>query len=614
MSSSTPPPLAPSPPDIPGLELQEAIGEGGTSVVYRAVHRTLQRTVAVKLMRGAPDGPPGPDWLRESRLLASLAHPHVVAIHDAGQAGGHSYLVLEYAAGGALRARMTPDRPWPLAEAAALLDRIARALAHIHGRGVLHLDLKPENILYAADGRIKIADFGLAVPHADATALAGGRRFQGTLDYCAPESRSGLAPDGRFDVFSLAAVAYELLTGRVPGRVYVPASRRNPGLPAALDDVLRRGTARNPDERYASVEEFRRALAAACRPPAGRVPLRLLGVLAGLAALVVVPLVAHIWQPTPPQLASAPPPDADRPDRLVVLYDQPDDLSYFAAVGGGELAGEPAVPVERVRVENPPSAFPAGLPLPVWPTPRPVLVVRSPRAWGFVYPFRDRSLGWRVVAGWPDLLRAVVPPDRNLVRAGGFDGDCLAKNHGGDLWRVGDAAGWDATRQITLDRPADQPVNPCLLLTGLSPARDKGLLGCYQPLRQGPPPGATLVLRYRAKSLHGKGSLAVYAGMPAPLPEGEAGPAAARIRAAGTRLPPGPGDPGPDRWLYRSPTWVVPPTEWQTYLVVLECPPFPTQALHRNLVIDLGATGPAAGDQVRVDDVELFVWPPGGAP
>jgi len=88
---------------------------------------------------------------------------------------------------------------------------------------------------------VKITDFGLSVPHDDANALLGSRRFQGTLDYCAPEYRSGLALDGRYDVFSLATLSYELLTGRLPGRVYFPASRRNPRLPAGLDDVLAAG-------------------------------------------------------------------------------------------------------------------------------------------------------------------------------------------------------------------------------------------------------------------------------------------------------------------------------------------------------------------------------------
>jgi serine/threonine protein kinase len=616
------PAVARHPASIPGLDLQEKIGDGGASAVYRAIHRNLQRTVAVKLLQSAVDETATiPAWLRESRLMASLAHPHVVAIYDAGQADGHTYLVMEHMAGGSLRTRMIPDRPWTFTEAMPFLDCVARALEHIHAQGVLHLDLKPENILYTADGQVKITDFGLSVQHADASALLGGRHFRGTLDYCAPEYRAGLALDARYDVFSLATLAYELLTGRLPGRVYLPASRRNPRLPGALDDVLRRGLARDPAERYASVAQFRQALNSADHTTQPRISLRTVGVLAALAALVIVPLVAYNWKPTAQQPPDAPSewpvveaPAREKPDRLVVLYDKPEDLSLVAGEDGAELASGSGVRVERVQIQKPPRNVPAGLPLPVWPTPRPVLVIHSPHTWGFVHPLQDRLLGQKIVKHWPELLELVVPPEKNLVRVGGFDGNCLATNHGGSLWRTGDSESWNATRRITLDRPQDRWDNPALLLTNLDHTQSRKLLGCYQPLTQGPPPGAVLVLRYRARSLHGRGSLAVYAAMPVAIPEGGTGPVAGRIRDVATPVIPESGEPAANWWLYRSPAWVVPSTEWQTYLVITECPPFSTRALSRNLVIDLTATPPTATDQVWVDDVELFVWPLGNKP
>ena len=602
MSNASPDQTA-SLPHIPGLEPQEKIGEGGMGVVYRALHLALRRAVAVKVLRG--EAAAGPDWLREARLMASLAHPYVVTIHDAGQAEGHNYLVMEYMAGGSLRSRLIPGRRWPVVQAVPVLDRVAQALDHIHEQGILHLDLKPENILYSADGHIKITDFGLSVPRAGVTALLETRGGQGTADYCAPEQRSGLGLDARCDVFSLATMAYELLTGRLPGRVYVPASERAPGLPAALDDVLRRGLARDPKDRYESVAQFRQALADACRPTGVRARTRLMVAGAALTALGAA-LFALNGRQTGTTTAVPPP---ERPTHSWVLYDRPGDLSLFAGEDGGEWAGGSDVAVERVRVENPRQALPPELPLPVWPTPRPVLVVRSPNAWGFVHPLQDPTLGRRVLENWSALLEAVVPPEKNFVKAGGFDGDCLATNHRGHLWRVGDAADWNAERQITLDRPGDRPDNPALRLTRRDPAGGKGLLGCYQPLARGPGPGAVVVLRYRARAEQGNGSLAVYAGMPVVIPDGEAGPAAARIRALGSPLPPGPDDPTPNRWLYRSPAWVTPSADWRTYLVIAQHPPFSPQVIHRNLVIDLAATG-----EVWVDDVELFVWRPGGAP
>lgn len=604
------------PPNIPGLELQELIGTGGTCTVYRAVHLNLQRTVAVKLLPlPLGEAETGPAWLQESRLMASLAHPHVVAVYDAGRVEGHTYLVMEHMAGGSLRARMTPGRPWELGAVVPLLDCVALALEHIHARGVLHLDLKPENILYSAEGHPKISDFGLSVQHTEAGARLGDRGFRGTLDYCAPEYRTGLGLDARHDVFSLATVAYELLTGRVPGRVYFPAARRNPRLPVALDEVLRRGLARDPDERFATVAEFRQALSAAVRPAGSRVPRRAVLASAALAAPVLASVAAYVWWRSARSGVTDPPPDApvpalETPDRLAVLYDKPADLDL---VLGADLEKSSGVRAERFRFEQPAPDIPTGIPLPVWPIPRPVLVIRSPRAWGFVHPLRDGSLGQQVVARWHDLLHRTVPPDQNLVRASGFDGDCLALHHGGALWRAGRTDDWHATRLISIDRPRDRPNNPALLLSNMDPARSRTLIGCYQPVAQAPP-GSVLVLRYRARSLHGRGSLAVYGAMPVAIPEGDTSPGAVRIREFATPLPPEAGESDRNCWLYRSPAWVVPTTEWRTYVVVTECPPFPTRALSRNLVIDLTATAPSAADQVWVDDVELFVWQLGNKP
>lgn len=309
-----------------------------------------------------------------------------------------------------------------------------------------------------------------------------------------------------------------------------------------------------------------------------------------LVAAVAVGLIVAGRKSLPPP--PPPPPLAERPTRLWVLYDQPDDLTLFE--------GEPAA--ERVRVETPPQRLPPDLPLPLWPAPRPVLVVRSATAWGFVHPFHDRALARRVVEHWPELLGAVVPPERNFVAAGGFDGDCLAADHRGDLWRVGDTAGWDENRRIDVDRSAD----PALRLSSLDPAR-QALFGAYQPLARGPAAGAVVVLRFRARGQAGTERLAVYAGLPLDL-GGNAGPAAARVRGSGKELPPEPRGPA-DGWVYRCPAWVAPGRDWQTYLVVTEVPPFEPLTRHRNLVVDL-----AGGGRAWVDDVELFAWQPGGAP
>ena len=263
-----------SPVAMPGYDLLDKIGEGGMGQVHRATQLSLGRTVAVKFLNplsGACDD--RSPFHRESRLMAALAHPHVVTIYDCGQTAGRPYLVMEYIDGATLRSRMQPGRPWSIAEAAPVLDAIAQALSYIHEQGILHLDLKPENVLCTKNGTIKITDFGLAAPHVDVRTLAELGLAQGTIDYCSPEQRHGLPLDQRSDVFALAAVAYELLTGRLPGRVFFPASRYNRSLPRAVNEVLRRGLARHRDERPASVQEFRQALMRALgwrKPSSGR--------------------------------------------------------------------------------------------------------------------------------------------------------------------------------------------------------------------------------------------------------------------------------------------------------------------------------------------------------
>jgi serine/threonine protein kinase len=258
--------MAPTSIEIPGYKVLDKIGEGGMGEVHRATQLSLQRLVAVKFLNPlTPDQPGLTTFERESRMMAAMAHPHVVTIYDCGQVRGKNYLVIEYLSGSTLRSRLRPGEPWPAAQAASVLDAISSALSFIHARGVLHLDLKPENVLCADDGRIKITDFGLASARVDARTMVEQGIARGTLEYCSPEQRYGLPLDERSDVYSLAAVAYELLTGHPPGRVYLPATKENPALPPALDPVLRRGLARDPDDRYASIEEFHNDLARALR-------------------------------------------------------------------------------------------------------------------------------------------------------------------------------------------------------------------------------------------------------------------------------------------------------------------------------------------------------------
>ena len=245
-------------PALSGYEVLEKIGEGGTGEVFRARQLSLGREVALKLLRPPLAANP---WCLEPKVMASLSHPNVVAVHDFIQSPSSVFLVLEYIAGMSLRGLLVPGEPWPAERALPILNAAASALTFIHQRGLLHLDLKPENVLCGPGGQpIKIADFGLARPQSDGQSRIALDSAQGTFDYCAPEQRFGLGVSVRTDLFALATIAYELLTGKLPGRVYLPANQRNPLFPAAIDDVLRPALARHPEDRTATVAEFQRGL------------------------------------------------------------------------------------------------------------------------------------------------------------------------------------------------------------------------------------------------------------------------------------------------------------------------------------------------------------------
>jgi eukaryotic-like serine/threonine-protein kinase len=281
-------------PTIPGCEILRPLNEGGMGRVYLARQQALKRLVCVKVL-SIPEHEDADlcrsRFNREAELLASVSHPHILSIFDFGTTSdtGLPFLVTEYIEGGDLRRFMTAGQPMPVAEARSIILQVGEALMYLHARGILHRDLKPENILMPTSSLVKVGDLGIAVLQEEAGILTKSSRGMGTIGYVSPEQQYALKVDERTDQYSLAAMTYELLTGRRPLGLFPPPSRSNPRLSRELDRVILRGLSEEPKDRFADVQDFVTALdRAVVSPPrkALKLSLSLLGSCAVLLAAV----------------------------------------------------------------------------------------------------------------------------------------------------------------------------------------------------------------------------------------------------------------------------------------------------------------------------------------
>src|SRR4051812_29533513 len=221
--AAAPPSPPPTPAEIaahfPQLEVIDFLGRGGMGVVYKARQKALGRLVALKLL--APERVADPKFAErfthEAKALAALNHPNIVTIHDFGQAGGFYYLLMEFVDGVNLRQAMKAGRFTP-EQALAIVPPVCEALQYAHEHGIVHRDIKPENLLLDREGRVKIADFGIAKILAAESSGTGLSESQpaGTPQYMAPEQKEHCATDHRADIYSLGVVLYEMLTGELP--------------------------------------------------------------------------------------------------------------------------------------------------------------------------------------------------------------------------------------------------------------------------------------------------------------------------------------------------------------------------------------------------------------
>src|ERR1017187_7689910 len=290
------------------------LGRGGMGIVYEATDPQIGRRLAIKIINfqsftTSEESTALRDRLfREARSAGALSHPGIVVIYDVGEDNQMAYIAMELVDGPSLHQILASGQRLDPAIALDFLRQAAAALDHAHQCGIVHRDIKPANIMLHQKMQVKIADFGIAKITFEPKYTMTGTSM-GTPDYMSPEQIEAQPTDGRSDQFSLAVVAYELLTGVTPfhGGSFAAilhrivagprpsASATNPALPVGVDDVLRRGMAQLPADRYSSCAQFVQSLEAAVHcaqkktaPAAPRPHKRLLYVVAGVSSLVVI--------------------------------------------------------------------------------------------------------------------------------------------------------------------------------------------------------------------------------------------------------------------------------------------------------------------------------------
>jgi serine/threonine-protein kinase len=252
-------------------ELEELVGSGGMSSVFRARDRLLERHVALKILHAhyGHDQDSVERFRREARAVAQLSHPGIVAVIDRGEADGSQFIVFEYVDGQTLKDLVEERGPLPVHDAVRLAIDVARGLAFAHANGLVHRDVKPQNVLLNGDGRPKVTDFGIA-RSLDVAGVTQTGTVMGTSHYMAPEQASGRRVDAQSDVYSLGAVLYELLTGEVPfdadsfvavamRHVHEPAPsvlERRPDCPLRLAAAVDRALAKDPADRFPTMNAF----------------------------------------------------------------------------------------------------------------------------------------------------------------------------------------------------------------------------------------------------------------------------------------------------------------------------------------------------------------------
>ena len=318
-------------------EVQDFIGQGAMGLVYRAYHAQLERTGAVKVLQGiAPDADTTTRFRHEAQAIAQLRHPNILNVYDFGELNGTPYMIVEYVPGGSLAGRLSQG---PVDQAAALryLRGIASGLDYAHAHGIIHRDVKPANVLLEPDDSPVLADFGLAKLLQGSSLKSMTGVTTGTPAYMAPEQVTGSKVGPAADRYSLATIAYEMLTGVIPfdgeallellyAQVHrdppLPSSR-NSSLGAQVDSVMMRGLAKDPEARWPTCAAFVDALAAALAEAQLPAQPALAAVERTVVMLPAVAATAPLTEVAPVATAPLPVRSRARPDATVAVAYQP---------------------------------------------------------------------------------------------------------------------------------------------------------------------------------------------------------------------------------------------------------------------------------------------------
>ena len=260
-----PPALEDLAPELPQYEILGLLGRGGMGAVYKARQKSLNREVAIKVLPPTiedADMHYAERFIAEAQSMARLEHSNIIAVYDAGQTpGGLLYFVMQYVQGTDVAQMIQSSGRLPAAHAHAITAHVCEALAYAHKNGLIHRDIKPANIMVDMEGRVKVADFGLAKAVDAQTGFTQSNMAVGTPDFVAPEALiPGMPVDGRADLYAVGVMLYQMLTGNIPRGAWQPASVMAPGTDPRFDQIIVKAMAYDRESRHSSATELRQHL------------------------------------------------------------------------------------------------------------------------------------------------------------------------------------------------------------------------------------------------------------------------------------------------------------------------------------------------------------------